>query len=371
MFLFCLASDPKNHQSVTPKSDYDGKKAELGDRIKHMIEERQMKIEEIKRSAELSCKSAARHIADSERVFDILLQSVKRSLTDLTDAINKKHKQTQKQADRFIEELEQEISELTKESKKIEQLSSTTDYVELLQMFPSLSAAPSANNWTELTVTPPSYGRDMRTIVKHLEEDICKENEKLIAKVKLNRAREFAKDVTLDAETANPYLVLSDDGKQVYCGDLKQKLTDGPERFNAACNVLGKQSVSSGRFYFEVQVEGMSSWDLGVVKESIQRKGSTAASPENGYWTICLRDSHRLKAYAVHLDVKCLPKKVGVFVDYEKGSVCFYDVDSTNLIHRVTDCSFSERLYPFFSPGRHYGSKNFTPMIIYAVNYND
>lgn len=369
--MFCLASDPKNHQPVTPKGDYDGKKAELGDRIKHMIEERQMKIEEIKRSTERSCKSAARYIADSERVFSILLQSVKRSLTDLTDAIDERRKQTQKQADKFIEELEQEISELTKRSKNIQQLSSTTDYLELLQMIPSLSAASSAKNWTELTVTPPSYGREVITIVKDLEEHFCKEKEKLIAKAKWNRVQEFAKDVTLDADTAHPNLVLSDDRKQVYCGDVEQNLTDGPERFNVACNVLGKQSISSGRFYFEVQVEGMSSWDLGVVKESIQRKGSTVASPENGFWTICLRNSCTLKAYAVHPNVKCPPKKVGVFVDYKKGSVCFYDVDSTNLIHSVTGCSFSERLYPFFSPGCHPGSKNFTPMIICAVNNDD
>ena len=133
-----------------------------------------------------------------------------------------------------------------------------------------------------------------------------------------------------------------------------------------ACNVLAKQSFSSGRFYYEVQVEGMDAWDLGVVKESIDRKGSITASPDNGFWTICLRKGSKYRVSSV----KHKPKKVGVFVDYEKGSVSFHDVDSADLIQHYTGCSFTEKLYPFFSPGCQTGSNN-TPLIISDVNYTD
>uniref|UniRef100_A0A3Q3WG86 B30.2/SPRY domain-containing protein n=1 Tax=Mola mola TaxID=94237 RepID=A0A3Q3WG86_MOLML len=196
------------------------------------------------------------------------------------------------------------------------------------------------------------------------------EKDKLIAKAKLNRAQEFAKDVTLDPDTANPYLILSDDGKQIYCSNVRQNRPDNPKSFNTACNVLAKQSFSSGRFYYEVQVEGMAAWDLGVVKESIDRKGSITASPENGFWTICLRKGLKYRASSVHLSLKHQPKKVGVFVDYANGSVSFYDVDSADLIHHFTACSFTEKLYPFFSPGCLNGGNN-TPLIISDVNYTD
>ncbi|XP_073336438.1 uncharacterized protein [Pagrus major] len=354
----------KNHHSVLLKRDYERKKAELGAKMKLMIQERQMKIEEIKRSAKLSSKSADRHIADSERAFTVLLQSVKRSLDNLIEAIDEKRKTTQKQADKFIQELEQEISELTKRSNKIDQFSHTDNFDLSSNIF-----IPTTRSWTEVTIQPPSYGASVGGAVDQLAEEFSTEKRKLIAKAKLHRVQEFAKDVTLDPDTANPYLILSDDRKQVYCGCVKQTLPDNPKRFNTASNVLGKQSFSSGRFYFEVQVTGKTSWDLGVVKESISRKGSIKANPENGYWTICLREGHKYKASLVDLCVKYQPKKVGVFVDYEKGSVSFHDVDSVDIIHSFSDCSFTEKLYPFFSPGSHRGGKNSAPLIISPVNY--
>ncbi|XP_044042745.1 E3 ubiquitin-protein ligase TRIM21-like isoform X2 [Siniperca chuatsi] len=359
------------NSSSGPKGDYERTKAELGAKIELMIQERQMKIREIKHSAELSNKSADRHIADSEQVFTVFLQSVERSLANLIKAINEKRKTSQKQAETFIQELEQEISELTKRSNKMEHLSCTEDHLNFLQRFASLNAFPPTKNWTEVSVPPPSYGGSVGAAATQLKETLSKDMEKLIAKAKLNRVQQFAKDVTLDPDTANPFLILSDDGKQVYCGDVKQNLPDNPERFNSAINVLGKQSFSSGRFYYEVQVEGKTSWDLGVVKESIYRKGSITASPKNGYWTICLRNGDKYQASAVYLSVKCQPKKVGVFVDYEKGSVSFFDVDSADLIHCYTDCSFTEKLYPFFSPSLHNDGKNSTPLTISPVNDTD
>lgn len=335
--------------------------------MKLMIQERQMKIDEIRHSAKLSSKSADRYIADSERVFKVLLQSVKRSQADLIKAINEKQKTTQKQADKLIQELEQEISELTKRSNNINQLSQTDSDTDLL----SNNYIPTTKDWTEVTIHPPSYGTNVGVALKQLEEEFSTEKNKLIAKAKLHRVQESAKDVTLDPDTANPFLILSHNGKQVYCGDVKKTLPVNPKRFNAAINVLGEQSFSSGRFYFEVQVTGKTSWDLGVVKESIQRNGSINANPENGYWTICLREGNKYKASLGDLCMKCQPKKVGVFVDYENGSVSFHDVDSADIIHSFSNCSFAEKLYPFFSPGSRHGGKNSAPLIISPVNYAD
>ncbi|KAL0190168.1 hypothetical protein M9458_012866, partial [Cirrhinus mrigala] len=117
----------------------------------------------------------------------------------------------------------------------------------------------------------------------------------------------------------NPNLILSDDGKQVRHGDIKQKLPDNPERFNYCVNVMGKEGLSSGRFYFEVQVKGKTDWDLGVARESINRKGAITARPSNGCWIVWLRNGNEYKACDD-------PRRVGVFVDYEEGLVSFYDV---------------------------------------------
>ncbi|XP_070785050.1 E3 ubiquitin-protein ligase TRIM21-like [Enoplosus armatus] len=368
-----LREDLKNLDSVPLKRDYERKKAKLVEteaEIKLMIQERQMKIEEIKRSAELSSKSADRHIADSVQVFTVLQESVKKSLDDLIEAIEDKRKTTKKEAEGFIHELKQEISALTKRSTEVEQLSRNEDHLNFLESSESLNI-PATKSWTKVSLSIPTYGGSVGTAVGQLQEKLSEEKDKLFAKAKLNRVRQFEKDVTLDPDTANPKLILSDDGKQVYCGDVKQNLPDNSERFNPAINVLGKQSFSSGRFYYEVRVEGKTSWDLGVVKESINRKGLINASTENGYWTICLRNGDRYQAFGVNLRVKCKPKKVGVFVDYEKGSVSFYDVDSADVIYCFTECSFTEKLFPFFSPSLHYDDRNSTPLIISPVDYTD
>lgn len=48
-------------------------------------------------------------------------------------------------------------------------------------------------------------------------------------------------DVHLDPNTANPWLVLSEDRRQVWDGNLKQVLVDLPERFDMAPCVLGSK----------------------------------------------------------------------------------------------------------------------------------
>ena len=96
---------------------------------------------------------------------------------------------------------------------------------------------------------------------------------KKLVQAELKRIQQYAVDVTLDPDTANPELILSEDGKQVNEGDMRKYLQDNPERFSYCACVLAKQSFSSGRFYFEVKVKGKTKWNFGVARESIKRKG--------------------------------------------------------------------------------------------------
>ncbi|XP_053485483.1 E3 ubiquitin-protein ligase TRIM39-like, partial [Ictalurus furcatus] len=176
-------------------------------------------------------------------------------------------------------------------------------------------------------------------------------------------------DVTPDPDTAHPNLILSADGKQVTHGDTRQNLPDTPQRFNKHVSVLGKQSFSSGRFYYEVQVRGKTEWDLGVATESINRKGDIIPIPQGGFWTVGLIENCYV-AFAdppVRLTLREKVEKVGVFVDYEEGLVSFYDVKSSCHIYSFTGQSFTEKLYPYFSPDLNYSGKNSAPLIITPV----
>ncbi|XP_056606752.1 butyrophilin subfamily 1 member A1-like isoform X5 [Triplophysa dalaica] len=187
----------------------------------------------------------------------------------------------------------------------------------------------------------------------------------------ITRIQKYAVDVTLDPDTAHRCLILSEDGRHVRSGEKRQNVPDNPERFDKCGNVLGKEGFSYRRFYFEVIVKGKTEWDLGVAKESITRKEKVALSPQNGYWTVCLRNGDNYSACAgpnVSLSLRVKPQKVGVFVDYEEGLVSFYDVESRSHIYSFTGQSFTEKLYPFLNPCTNVKYRYSAPLRISSVD---
>ncbi|XP_056266707.1 zinc-binding protein A33-like [Pseudoliparis swirei] len=216
----------------------------------------------------------------------------------------------------------------------------------------------------------PTYEGAVARALLQTKNQLSRDMQKMFAEAEMKRVQKFALDVTLDPKTAHPELILSDDGKQVKHGDVKKNLPDNPERFSHYNFVFAKQSVSSGRFYFEVEVRGKPKWNLGVARESVNRKGPIKMTPEYGYWSIWLRNGNEYKALdapSVRLFLQSGPQKVGVFVDYEEGLVSFYDVEAAALIHSFAGSSFKEKLLPFFSPCRNDGGHNSSPLIIRPV----
>ncbi|XP_051239064.1 homeobox protein Meis1a isoform X2 [Dicentrarchus labrax] len=327
-------------------------------------------IQEIKQSVDLSKENADRMTAEGVQIFTALKESVERGQTNLTNSIKEKQKATEKQAETFIKQLEQEISELKKRRTEVDQFSHSEDHMHLLQSVQSLKIhhPPPTKNWTDVSACP-FYEGTLVAALTQMEETLSTEMRKLL-EAEIKRVQQYAVDVTLDPHTANPSLILSADGKRVYHSDVTKTLPDNPERFSSHAWVSGKQSFSSSRFYCEVQVKGKTIWTLGVIRESSRRKGEITQSPKKGYWSIWKRNGNRYKALddpSVHLSLQSQPQKVGVFVDYEEGLVSFYDVDAAALIYSFTGCSFTEKLYPFFGPGLNEGGRNSAPLILSPV----
>ncbi|XP_070848134.1 E3 ubiquitin-protein ligase TRIM39-like [Chaetodon trifascialis] len=375
--MLCPVLDHKSHEVIPLKEEFERKKADLGKReieIHRMIQERRMKSQDIKHSLKFSKDAADREMAGGVQVFSTLIQSLETAQAEFIGMIEEMQKTTEKQAEAFIQELEQEISELIRRRAEVEQLSRSKDHLHFLQSLGSLNASALTKDWTDVSLNLPSYEGIVRTAVDQLEEMLGKQMEKLIHKIELHRIKQFAVDVTLDPDTAHSALILSDDGKQIHHGDVKKNLPDSPQRFNPSCCVLSKQCFSYGRFYFEVQVKDKTRWTLGVAKESIKRKGITPLCPENGHWTMWLKNGDEyavLVGSPLPLSLNPKPQKVGVFVDYEEGLVCFYDVDTAAPLYSFTGCSFTDKLYPFFNPGLNNDGKNSAPLVISIINPTD
>ncbi|XP_048034636.1 E3 ubiquitin-protein ligase TRIM39-like [Megalobrama amblycephala] len=333
--LFCTEGEHRTHNTVPIEEESREKKTQTDEQ--QMIQKRMKKIQELKHSVKLR----------------------KRKNTELK-MMEEQQKAAEKQAEDLIKELKQEITELKSRNTELEQLSHTDDHFHVIQMFSSLY---SISHTKISDVDEKSLKRALNLLKEQL-------NEKLI-QTELKFVQKFAVDLTLDPDTAHPRLILSDDGKQVRHGDIDQDVPENPKRFDYWFSVLAKQGFSSGRFYYEVQVKGKTEWELGVARESIDRKGGITLGPEDGFWTVFLWNENQYKAadnQFVSLSQREKPEKVGVFVDYEEGLVSFSDVDSRSHIYSFTGQTFTDKLYPFFSPGFNDEGKNSKPLIITRVN---
>ncbi|CAL8308554.1 unnamed protein product [Merluccius merluccius] len=374
---FCTDGDHRSHPVVPLKEEYEVKTAQLGkieSEVQQMIQERKRKIQEIKDTVGRSKADADREIADGEQVLTALISCVEKQRDDFNQTVKEKLKSTEKQAEGLIKELEQEIEDLTNRSSEVKQLTHTEDHLHFLQTFTSLKNPPHTRDWTTVEVRPPSYVGTLRRSLDQLEETLSMEMKKLRDAAELKRVQQYKVDVTLDLDTANLYLILSEDRKQVHHGGVEKELPDTPKRFTRYLCVLTRQSFSSGRFYFEVQVKDKTAWMLGVARESINRKGHIIFTPEKGYWTIIFnKDKLVFKDNpAVRLPLRAELQRVGVFVDYDEGLVSFYDVEARVHIYSATGCTFSEPLYPFLGPGPYdYERGNSAPLIISPVSQTD
>ncbi|XP_056104722.1 E3 ubiquitin-protein ligase TRIM21-like [Rhinichthys klamathensis goyatoka] len=352
--------EAEDHQDRSDWSDdpHSGSARKLTD-VPQMIQGRTKKIQDIQHSVDLKKKNIEKKESSNVELFTDLIHSIERSRSDLLKMIEEQQRAAEKQAEDLIKDQQQEITEL-------KQLSHTDDHLHVIQMCSSLDSRPHTKNWTETRIDSDVNVNYLYRALAELNKTNRKLNEKL-NQTGLKFVQKFAVDVTLDPDTANPSLILSDDGKQVSRGDVKQDVPENPKRFNVGFRVLAKQGFSSGRFYYEVQVKGKTVWDLGVVRESIIRKGRIILKPEEGLWVLCLTDENQYTVHdnpAVNFPLRVRPEKVGVFVDYEEGLVSFYNVKFRSHIYSFTGQTFTEKLYPVFNPGRNDEGKNSRPLII-------
>ncbi|XP_066536717.1 E3 ubiquitin-protein ligase TRIM47-like isoform X2 [Hoplias malabaricus] len=230
--LFCIEGDHRNHNAVLIGEESLLKKTQLGKtqaKVQLKIHSRLKKIEEIKQSLELNKRNTEKEKADCVEAFKSLVCCIERSQAELLEVMEKKQRAAERQAEDFIKELEQEITELKGRDTELEQLSHTEDHLHLLKIYPSLCNPPTSKNWTDIRINPHLSVENVRRALFQIQESLKMEMEK-IPDIKMKHIQHYAVDVTLDPVTAHPKLILSSDGKQVTCGETKHSIPDNPKR---------------------------------------------------------------------------------------------------------------------------------------------
>ncbi|KAM3857564.1 uncharacterized protein ACN63O_018603 [Diretmus argenteus] len=349
--VLCTETDHRGHYTVPVEREWTEKKALLKRTeidVQQMIQERLTKVEEIKHSVELHKASAQREIEDSMQVFSELVRSIQRTQAEMVLAVEQKQKQTESWAQGLIAQLEQEITELNRRNTDLENVA-RADHIHFLQSFPALSIPPTVKDWSGTKVPTDMCVGITRRAVSKLETTLNEMIDKLAAS-EIKKILKYTVDLTLDADTANPWLQLSQDRRQVRHLGAWQDLPDHPERFDTVVIVLCREGFTSGRHYWEVQVGDKDDWYLGVAKSSVNRKGKISVSTAHGYWALAMKKGQEYRMSTsppllLSLDPK--PTRVGVYVDYEEGQVAFYDAKARTHIYTFKD-RFTEKIIPFF-----------------------
>uniref|UniRef100_I3JMJ3 Protein NLRC3 n=1 Tax=Oreochromis niloticus TaxID=8128 RepID=I3JMJ3_ORENI len=169
--------------------------------------------------------------------------------------------------------------------------------------------------------------------------------------------RKYSCQLTIDTNTVNTELQLSDNNRKVTRVWKVQSYPDHPDRFDAQPQLLCRNGLT-GRCYWEVKWRGYV--EISVSYRSIRRKGGS-----NDCWF-----GHNDQSWSLECDYNgprsvlhnkrqtsissssssSVSNRAAVYVDCPAGTLSFYRVSSDTLIHLHTfNTTFTQTLYPGFS----------------------
>ncbi|XP_035260188.1 zinc-binding protein A33-like [Anguilla anguilla] len=356
--LVCQTSKKhRNHQVCPVEEAVLDLKEELKPDL-NLIKEKLKRFTEV----EQECEETAEHITSqaqhTERQIKAEFEKLHQFLREEEEARLAVLREEEEQKSRIIkdksENIRRHISTLTDKMTAIEKAMDTEDTT-------FLKSYKNIKERAQCTLQGPELlSGALIDMAKHLGSLKFRVWEKMLGTVQYT-------PVVLDPNTAAPWLSLSDDLSTVRDTDTKQKYPDNPERFNSCVNVLGSEGFTTGKHSWEVKVGNTSAWDIGVVKETISRKGEITANPKRGFWVLTLRNGDKYRAVGVtDLTLKRKPQSIRVQLHYDRGEVSFFDSSDMSLIYTFKD-TFTERVFPFFSPCLEEDGRNDGPLQICPV----
>ncbi|XP_028261627.1 E3 ubiquitin/ISG15 ligase TRIM25-like isoform X2 [Parambassis ranga] len=338
---FCTANEHKHHKCVPVAVLKDKTKNQLVSSRKNLQEKVQQREEELQElsQAEDSLKCCAENsLKDCDRMFADLISSLQRRRSEVKQLIKVQEQTAIAQVVELQLQLVEEITKLKEKDAELEQLAHVDNFIYLMQIFQSLSTSCDS---PELTPGPLRSLSDVTDCVSELRDKI-----ELVLKEIWPRitATDYL-PLTLDDTSNYPYLYLMDNNSRI-----KPFLIISPahpHRFTKFPQVLCRQGLTE-RCYWEVE------WHARTLSVAVAYKDINRTSDESKFgkndksWTLeCTGNGYSFRHNNVETLVpSCPSSKIGVFLDYKAGILCFYHAsDPMVLIHKV-QTTFTQPLYP-------------------------
>uniref|UniRef100_A0A8L0DM79 Fish virus induced TRIM protein n=1 Tax=Oncorhynchus mykiss TaxID=8022 RepID=A0A8L0DM79_ONCMY len=270
----CVMDEHKGHDTVSAAAERTEKQRQLGmsqQKVQQRFQEREKELKELQQAVESLKRSAQSAVEDSDQIFTELIRSIERRSSEVKELIRAQEKAQVSQAEGLLEQLKQEIAELRKRSTELEQLSHTEDHIHFLQRYQSLSSISVSSDLPSIVVRPLQYFGDVSKTVSELREkleDFLKgEWTKISTTVNIvdvvlppepktrEQLLQYSCQLTLDPNTANTLLSLSEGNRKVTNTDQVQPYPVHPDRFTNYRQVLCREGLS-GRCYWEGRKRG-------------------------------------------------------------------------------------------------------------------
>ncbi|XP_062391168.1 zinc-binding protein A33-like [Sardina pilchardus] len=349
--LVCRDSKTHKHHNFSPVSEAA---PDMKEELKIKLEPLTKKLktfEEVK----LLCDQTAAHIKTQTQhtekqmkmEFEKLHQFLRDEEAARIAALREEEKQKTRMMKGKIEKMSREISSLSGTIRAIEEQMGADDVTFLQSSFIFLQNYKSTVERAQCTLQDPErVSGALINVAKHLG------NLKFRVWEKMQETLQYT-PVTLDPNTAHPCHILSEDLTSVRRGDEKQQLPDIPERFDKWASVLGSEGFNSGTHCWDVEVGENIRWQVGVMTESLQRKGDYTSM--SGWWCVFYTGAAYGACAPPHdstvLTVQQKLQRIRVQLDWDRGELTFSDPDNNTHLHTLTH-TFTERVFPYFNSGK-------------------
>ncbi|XP_067824756.1 E3 ubiquitin/ISG15 ligase TRIM25-like [Heptranchias perlo] len=340
---------------------------------KELRENLQLQLKTIEQNAE-SVQAALRDLLIHKLNTQSLITETKREVKEKYDALRKHIENEErdvflcldKEQSRVTAAIDTHIRKLEKEMKFFETcLVNLTDLSQKSEKFAFIQGFNSMVTRIK-NASEPFRSPRPRPYLDKIKLDKIKnhtqKNYDLVSQVKKDRDRLislYGQRLTPDLQTAHAQFVLSNGNRTLSLSPKRQPLPRNAERFDCCQQLLCVEGVSAGRSYWEVEITGDSGvWKVGLSYRSIGRRGKgTECLLGRNHRSWCLY-SLVGSVLALHddTDTKLTAgniSRVGVYVDFEAGTILFYSVSDRRLtlIHTFQQESFTEPLYPALQLG--------------------
>uniref|UniRef100_A0A8B9HSH2 FinTRIM family, member 83 n=1 Tax=Astyanax mexicanus TaxID=7994 RepID=A0A8B9HSH2_ASTMX len=362
--VLCTVKEHKGHDMVSAEQERADMQQRLGAtqaEIQEKIHDRVKQMEELKQAVDALKSSAQRALQESEKLFGDMLQIIERMQQEMARLISSNKKAALNTAEGHMERLDQEITDLKRRDNELTQLSRTEDHIHFIQSYHMLLAQTDAEELPSVSVNPYfSFGSVTKT-VSELKEHLKEYSNEELVKVattgqymfqQYKRDFTYASQLTLDSNTAYKQLYISRGNRKAALKRDPQSYSDSAQRFDCLPQVLCKEALSGGAHYWEVEWSGEGA-SFGITYKGIKRTGY-GDSARLGYnrksWSLfCSDSSYSARHSKDQVEIKApYSSRIGVFLDYDGGTLSFYNVsESMSLIHQFK-ASFSEPVFPGF-----------------------